>query len=370
MLAVIVPAPNILQQFVPQNVNSNLVLSPPILQLGPIPLESSTTSVVNITNIGTNDITFGTALFLQSPGIATNRDFSISGLDAGSTVPAGGNAALNVTFAPVQPPLLQTNLTRSAVYTLFAKDGSAISEMVSASIMQGSQVPTNTDTSSYSYTSGYNLTMGQPKYVLATLVSLSPPLLMSPQNNSLTLTITPPSSVFGDTVVGSSSGTVLIKIRNTSGSSQTITNATYQQSSLATNVCFNFTGSLTGTIGASSSKSILASFAPAVMGAAVARVTFTQSDGSTLTESLYGNGVHNLPLRLVWNPSSNPSVYGYNICRSTQDGGPYTIIASAIPDTNYVDYAVQSGQTYYYVAQCVNNVGPSKYSNQASGKAP
>jgi len=75
---------------------------------------------------------------------------------------------------------------------------------------------------------------------------------------------------------------------------------------------------------------------------------------------------------LSWSASGSPGVIGYNLYRSTTSGGPYTKInSSLITVTNYIDLAVQSGHTYYYVSTAVNNQGQeSSYSNQASARVP
>jgi len=64
-----------------------------------------------------------------------------------------------------------------------------------------------------------------------------------------------------------------------------------------------------------------------------------------------------------WNASLNAT--GYNVKRSTTNGGPYTIIAS--PATNgYTDNSVLNGTTYYYVVSATNMLGESPDSSQVS----
>jgi len=72
-----------------------------------------------------------------------------------------------------------------------------------------------------------------------------------------------------------------------------------------------------------------------------------------------GNG--QVPLN--WNTSLNAT--GYNVKRSTTNGGPYTVIAS--PATNgYADTSVINGTTYYYVVSATNTLGESPNSLQVS----
>jgi uncharacterized membrane protein len=75
---------------------------------------------------------------------------------------------------------------------------------------------------------------------------------------------------------------------------------------------------------------------------------------------------------LSWTASTSPGIVGYNAYRSTVSGGPYTRLnSSLIPNTNYNDQTVQSGDTYYYVTTAVNSQGlESAYSNEAVATVP
>ena len=82
--------------------------------------------------------------------------------------------------------------------------------------------------------------------------------------------------------------------------------------------------------------------------------------------------VNALSVFLSWNASTSPGIIGYNAYRSMTSGGPYTKLnSSLISATNYNDFAVQGGRTYYYVTTSINNQGlESSYSNQASATVP
>jgi len=67
---------------------------------------------------------------------------------------------------------------------------------------------------------------------------------------------------------------------------------------------------------------------------------------------------------LSWNTVTEAT--GYNVKRSTTAGGPYTIIATNVTGTSYVDTIVTNGTTYYYVVTAVNADGESGNSNEAS----
>jgi beta-glucanase (GH16 family) len=55
---------------------------------------------------------------------------------------------------------------------------------------------------------------------------------------------------------------------------------------------------------------------------------------------------------LTWSPVSG--VTGYDIGRSTTEGGPYTNVASGVIGTAYTDANVTNGTTYYYVVSSLN----------------
>jgi len=66
---------------------------------------------------------------------------------------------------------------------------------------------------------------------------------------------------------------------------------------------------------------------------------------------------------LAWNAVPSAS---YNVKRSTQNGGPYSTIASLLASPSYEDSNVTPGTTYYYVVSASNSGGESPNSSQAS----
>jgi hypothetical protein len=71
----------------------------------------------------------------------------------------------------------------------------------------------------------------------------------------------------------------------------------------------------------------------------------------------------NLSVGLQW--FASPGASGYNLMRSTTNGGPYGVITSP-GTTNYSDSSVNPGTTYYYVVSATNSFGASPNSVQAS----
>ena len=115
-------------------------------------------------------------------------------------------------------------------------------------------------------------------------------------------------------------------------------------------------------------------FTPNASGTASAKVGFISNavDSPTI-EQVTGKGVaqaaHNV--YLTWEPGEGSPV-GYNIYRSTVQAGPFAEINSSLDSsTNYTDYTVVSGTTYYYVVTEVNAQGEeSAYSNEAQAIIP
>ena len=60
---------------------------------------------------------------------------------------------------------------------------------------------------------------------------------------------------------------------------------------------------------------------------------------------------------LLWQASPSSDVVSYSAYRSGTHGGPYSLIASAIPGLAYTDFVVQAGMTYYYVVRATDNRG-------------
>lgn len=69
-------------------------------------------------------------------------------------------------------------------------------------------------------------------------------------------------------------------------------------------------------------------------------------------------------VNLSWNATIGAT--GYDVMRSTTNGGPYAIIASNVPGTNYLDTTALNGTNYYYVITAVNTGGESPNSVQVN----
>jgi beta-galactosidase len=70
-------------------------------------------------------------------------------------------------------------------------------------------------------------------------------------------------------------------------------------------------------------------------------------------------------LNVAWYPSSTEGA-AYNVFRATASGGPYTLLASGVTTTNYIDTSAAGGTPYYYVVQAVNDCGGGTNSVEAA----
>ena len=181
------------------------------------------------------------------------------------------------------------------------------------------------------------------------------------------LAVTPATLSFGSVTVGSSAS--LQATLTASNAAVTIS------SDQSTNSEFAILGlTLPATIAAGQSVAITVQFTPSASGTATGQAGFTSNaTGSPTMEQLTGTGVaqvaHNVTL--TWNPGDGNAV-GYNVYRGTVSGGPYQMINTALEaSTNFTDYTVASGTTYYYVATEVNTGGQeSAYSNIGQAVIP
>ena len=91
-----------------------------------------------------------------------------------------------------------------------------------------------------------------------------------------------------------------------------------------------------------------------------------RAGSATVTVTATAPAGHSVTLN--WTDSSPVT---FNVYRGQVSGGPYSAIATALTNTNYVDATVVSGQTYYYVVTAVNSSGlESTYSNQVQAVIP
>jgi hypothetical protein len=181
------------------------------------------------------------------------------------------------------------------------------------------------------------------------------------------LTLTPSTMNFGTVVVGSykkfkltlsaSNGSVTI-------SSKQLTISEFSVSGLV----------LPLKIASGASMQVTLQFKPKTSGLASGKLILSSNAAnSPTTDLLSGTGAaavsHHVSLN--WQADANP-VVGYNLYRGAQSTGPFARINSALEaSTNYTDYSVASGATYFYAATAVNSQGQeSGYSSKIKVTIP
>jgi len=72
----------------------------------------------------------------------------------------------------------------------------------------------------------------------------------------------------------------------------------------------------------------------------------------------------NAQISLAW--AGDGTAVGYNVKRANVSGGPYSLIATIVRSTSYLDTGLVNGTTYYYVVSAVNSLGASANSSKVS----
>ena len=181
------------------------------------------------------------------------------------------------------------------------------------------------------------------------------------------LTVIPSTLSFGNVTVGKSAtlpATLSASHGNVTLSSDQLTSAEFSVMGL----------NLPVTIPSGTSIHATLHFTPNQSGTASGRIGyFSNAVVSPAVEQLTGVGVapgaHSVDL--TWQ-ESDPRVIGFDIYRGTTHSGPYRRINTALhSSTNYTDYTVSAGSTYYYVTTAVNASGQqSSYSNETKAVIP
>lgn len=405
--------------------SQQIVAAPTALGFGNVPLGSSLTQSVSITNTGSASLSVSNVS-------ANGTGYAVSGPASPFTLSPGQSALLKVTFTPpavgadsgsVQVSASTQTWRRhrrrdyaSSTTANVALSGSGISaagqiSASPASLSFGNLPPgtsqtlnetlTNTGTTSLTISqasmssamftarslslpsslgAGQSVTFGvvfTPNVAgsvtgkLSILSDASNPQLNIGLSGSESaagqLALSPANLNFGSVSTGSKaslSGTL-----SATGSSVTIS------SGASTSPEFRLAGlSLPATLAPGQSVPFTVMFSPQSSGSTSASLSFvSNATNSPAMESLSGSGVAAIlhSVDLSWVASSSSNVQGYNVYRAGISGGPYAAVVSANSGTTFVDGSVQSGQTYYYVVTAVDTSGTeSAYSNQVQAAIP
>jgi hypothetical protein len=194
--------------------------------------------------------------------------------------------------------------------------------------------------------------------------TLSPVALTGTGAPTGKLLVTPTALNFGSVTVGGSKS--LTTTLSAQASSVTISSGEISGSE------FTLSGvSFPLTLSAGQSVPVTFTFTPQSSGSASGNLALsTNTSTATVMQTLSGSATaapHH-SVSLSWDGSSA----GFLVYRGTQSGGPYARITStATAASSYVDSAVQSGATYYYVTTSVDSSGEeSDYSNEVKAVVP
>jgi ASPM-SPD-2-Hydin domain-containing protein/centrosomal CEP192-like protein len=244
--------------------------------------------------------------------------FTLVGLAASFTIPAGGSSTFNVKFSPA----LAGTTTGSV-------------SLVSNAANSPLTIP---------------------------LVGTSIPATLLLQASSASLN-------FEKVAMGNSS---LLNVTLTNEGNSKVTISTVR----LTGAGFSESGAVSGLVLApAQSTTVKIVFKPTVVGSIAGSLSVaSNATNSPTTVSMEGAGVAESShlVKLAWDASSSPEIVGYHVYRGTVSGGPYARLTSSVIDvTQYVDSSVAAGETYYYVVTSVDSVGlESAHSNQASARVP
>lgn len=294
---------------------------------------------VTITGTSGSVTTSGATLTVNAPPSITTQPVS-------QTVLAGQTATFTVTAAGTAPLTYQWN-----------KGGAAISGATSASYTTPA---TTTADNGSQFTVTVTNGAGKATSNAAALTVNAATLLLNANRTSLN---------FSSVNLGSSS---ILPVTFTNGGNSNVTISNVSISGAG----YTASGVQTGQIvkpGQAATLSV--TFTPATAGVLAGSVTVSSNaSNSPATIALSGTGVQaavSHSVSLNWTSSSS-TVSGYNVYRSSVSGGPYTKLNSTlVAATTYVDTAVATTQTYYYVVTSVDSSGvESAYSGEVSATIP
>jgi len=367
---------------------------------------NSTSSAMSVT------LTNSGSAALAVTSISSSGNFAETNT-CGSSVAAGGNCTISVTFTPTSTGALsgtlsvvdtvgtQTvalsgtgatagNLVTSPASVAFGNvtTGQASSQTVTLTNNGGTPVTISSLSLSGSgvTTSGLTtpLTLGASGYTSFTVTfdptsagSVSGGVYLT--NNGSTpsfelpvtgtgvavasISLSPTSLSFANQGVGTTSAAQSVTLTNSGSASLTLSSISASGSFAETNNC----GS---TVAAGGSCTIEVTLTPTTQGATSGTLAVADNaTGSPQSVTLAGSGVPQL--QLSWTADTG-SLNGYNTYRSTVSGGPYTKLNSTPQAANaYTDLTVSCGSTYYYVVTAVSTSNvESGYSNQAVATVP
>ena len=288
--------------------SQGLYATPASIVFGNVPVGSSASSSVAITNGRNSSVTIGKA-------VTNNSELSVEGLSLPLTLTPGQSFTFKIAFSPT---------SSGTVWGQFGAQNASGHGLVEI-ILNGTGTASSGLSASPASLSFGNVTVG------------------SNESKSGTLTAAGSSVTVNADATTSSEFTV-------SGISLPATIPAGKSASYNVTFAPQMSGAASGTL---TFKTVTAG------------ITAIESVSGT------GVSQQSHSVDLNWDPSSS-QVSGYNIYRGATSGGPYSKVNSTLDgNTSYVDSTVLGSQTYYYVTTAVNSSGQeSTYSNQVQVVIP
>jgi len=290
---------------------ATISVAPASINFGSVPLGSTVSQSVTISNRGTSNLTITQAS-------ASAAGVKITGVTLPLIIDAGKQSTFDVIFSPK-----------------------------AAGTLAGEVSIVSSDSTTPSAVSLSGIAMASTAVLSASVPSLN----------------------FGSVVVGKSSA-LTVKLTNVGNSKVTISKVTVSGASYtATGVLAGL------ILSPGQSATLDSTFLPLTVGTFTGDITIaSNATNSPSTISLSGRSAVQAAahsVALSWTASTS-TVSGYNVYRSAVSGGPYSKVDSVVvPADVYTDPTVQAGETYYFVVRAVTGAGvESVDSMQVSATVP
>ncbi len=342
-------------------------------------LAAGANCTINVTFTPAATGTLTAALTLADNATGSPQTVSLSG--TGASAPAA--VTLSATSLTFGSQSVDTTSTAQTV-TLTNSGGTALT--VTSLTLTG----TNANAFAQANTCGSSLAAGAYCTINVTFTPAAPGTLTaaltladnatgSPQTVSLSgtgasasaaVTLSATSLAFGSQSVDTTSTAQTVTLTNSGGTALTVTSLTLTGTNAGD---FAQTSTCGSSVAAGANCTIAVLFTPSASGALTAALSIADNaTGSPQTVSLSGTGSHDVILS--WTASVTPGVTGYYVYRGTTSGGESsTPLNSTLLDaTSYTDESVSAGATYYYVVMAIgsNSVTQSAASNEGAATIP
>ena len=184
-----------------------------------------------------------------------------------------------------------------------------------------------------------------------------------------TVTFTPSTLPLGNQAVATASSPQTITLKNAGTSALNISSVAFTGANAADFSQNNTCGS---SVAAGGSCAITVMFTPSGCGSESASLSVTDNaTGSPHTVPVSGTGSHDVIL--TWTDGPSSTIVGYNIYRGTATNGEASAPLNSTPvaGSAFADTGVAAGGTYYYLVKGVDSSGVvQESSNEASATVP